>query len=317
MSHEAYCTHQTCQLSHDTRIATRQAPELKTEPFFGVQPAVPCYIISLQDILCVSMTWRNRTKEPRASMKPCSCSCSSWQYHNVFVTGLQDLLSFLNKMVKWKIHTMLEAFRYILNCWYMVIGGCQPSRESKGITLSSPWLYPRESTFRIGALYLIGPAMDGKYPWPHATSVGQSNLGLLGLAWEQLFLPWQCIFLAMAMQRAEILIYLQLHSGDQYILNANRSKTFSDNVYKLFPFHKKLVNVCFFIKTAFCNINVESNPNNLLPVRAKLPKHIMWKGSCLLLFQRSTGFGIKESHYQNWQIILIININQVSTRHKP
>lgn len=55
----------------------------------------------------------------------------------------------------------------------------------------------------------------------------------------------------------------------------------------------------FFIKTAFCNINVESNPNNLLPVRAKLPKHIMWKGSCLLLFQRSTGFGIKESHYQN------------------
>lgn len=109
---------------------------------------------------------------------------------------------------------------------------------------------------------------------------------------------WGCLFLlgnrpttflATAMQRAEILIYLQLHSGDQYILNANRSKTFSDNLYKLFPFHKKLVNVWFFVKTAFCNINVESYPNNLLPVRAKLPKHIMWKGSCLLLFQRSTG----------------------------
>lgn len=114
----------------------------KLSLFFGVQPAVPCYIISLQDILCVSMTWRNRTKEPRASMKPCSCSCSSWQYHNVFVTGLQDLLSFLNKMVKWKIHTMLEAFRYILNCQCMAIRGCQPSRESKGITFFSLWLYP-------------------------------------------------------------------------------------------------------------------------------------------------------------------------------
>lgn len=71
------------------------------------------------------------------------------------------------------------------------------------------------------------------------------------------------------------------------------------------------------VKTMFRNTNLKSYSNSLLPVRDEFPKNVMWKGSCWLLFQRSMGFGIKDSHYQNWQIILIININQISTRHKP